>query len=138
MAQLVVMYKTPNDERRNSNRRSAWDNPCDHLSRNWILTTVGSPTFRDAACAIVACGFLFVGPVSARPGVKRFARLVVADIRRRKVDIEAGGIKLLDHRCIAVTRKSELRAQFPIIRQERADEAPGCGEEKSVGGTEAQ
>ena len=51
---------------------------------------------------------------------------------------KSGGGELLQHRRFAVAGEAEARAQPPVIGEERAHQAGDRGEEKSVGGAEAQ
>ena len=57
---------------------------------------------------------------------------------RRQARIEGGGIELLDHCRLGITREPELRAQPPINRRQCAKKTPQDGKGKAVAASEPQ
>src|SRR6266540_1050877 len=57
------------------------------------------------------------------------ARGIVADIGGRAASRKSASRKLGDHRRLAIAREAEVRAQSPIVGEERAQETDeGCAE----------
>src|SRR5690349_7627278 len=77
------------------------------------------------------------GRASPRPGDKRHAGLIVADVLGGALGGKASGGQQLHHVGFAVVREPEAGAQPPVVGEHRAHEAAERGEQKAVRGAKA-